>query len=337
MKTILTRPDQTSEYALFPLKYEWAWDSYKLMLANFWTPEEIGTGHDLQDWRTEKLTEAEKHLFLTVFAQVTTFDLLRTADIVKEFLPLTHAPEIVHVLTAQAFQECVHTHSYQYVIESLGLPQDDIYTRYKNVPQLYDRVKLTERLGSFHSETSVHDIFRGLIHTYVVFEGCWFMLNLLGPVQALARRGMMKGTAEQFQYIARDEQSHVALGLHLIRDFVREHPQVMAKETINEVLEDTRIALEMEGAFIHYALPTPIMGYNAEDHIKTAAHYVERWLGRLGIDANFGGEHRFPWVDEMIATKKEKNFFETRVTEYQVGGSLRFDDNDPSSQFESVI
>ena len=329
-------PSQENEYALFPLKYQWAWDSYKIMCSNLWFPEEISMSSDIQDWKTDKLTEEEQHMFLTVFAQLTTFDLLRTADIVQDFLPLVQAPEIVHVMTTQAFQECIHTQSYQTVIEALGLPQDDIYTRYKSVPQLSNRVALTERLGSLDKNTSIPDVFRALVHTYIMFEGVWFNLNLLGPVQSLARRSLMRGTAEQFQYISRDEQSHVALGIHLLRDFIAEHPEVMDSEVIEQVIEDTKEGLRLEDEFIDYALPRGIMGYNALDHKLTARHYTERWLARVGIVHDFEGEHKLPWIDEVVAMKKEKNFFETRVTEYQAGQNLNFSD-DPSDPFASVM
>ena len=325
-KTILKTEDQAPEYALFPLKYEWTWGSYKAMIANFWTPEEISMAPDLQDWNTNKLTEAEQHLFLSVFAQVTTFDLLRTADLGQQLIPHLHAPELIHVLTVQAMQECLHTHSYQHVIETLGLDQQDIYQRYKTVPALANRVTLTEKLGDVDPADPA-GILRSLIHTYCIFEGVWFTMNLLGPVQSLARRGLMRGTAEQFQYIARDEFSHIGIGLNLIRDFIREYPDAWTEMTRTAIVWDTKQALALEDAFIDYALPQPILGYNAEDHKITARHYAERWLGRIGLEVDLGGEHRLGWMDEMVATKKEKNFFETRVTDYQVG-SLKFDDDE---------
>jgi ribonucleoside-diphosphate reductase beta chain len=296
------------------------------MVNNFWTPAEVPMGSDLQDWKTDKLNEAEQHMFLTVFAQLTTFDLLRTSDIVQDFLPLVHAPEITQALTTQAFQECLHTHSYQTVIEVLGLPQDDIYQRYKNVPELANRVALTEQLGGLSTVSSPKEIFRALVHTYVILEGTWFLVNLLGPVQSLARRNLMKGTAQQFQYIARDEFSHTVIGIYLLRDFIKEHPEVMDEESIHAVIADTEQGLRLEEDFIHYALPRPVLGYNAADHISTARHYAALFLGRIGINHDFGGEHKYPWFDEMVATNKEAAFFEVRNTEYQVG-SIQFEES----------
>jgi ribonucleoside-diphosphate reductase beta chain len=137
----------------------------------------------------------------------------------------------------------------------------------------------------------------------------------------------MLKTAEQFQYIARDEQSHVAFGLELIRAFIAEHPDCVDERFRAEVATMAERACDLETQFIERAMPSPMVGYNAEDHALLARHYAERWLARIGITVDLGGAHRMPWIDEMVATKKEKNFFETRVTEYQLG-RLSFDDND---------
>jgi ribonucleoside-diphosphate reductase beta chain len=346
-KTILTTGGP-SDYALHPMRYPFAWTSYKTMLANHWTPEEIGAGNDIEQWRTNQLTRAEQHLYETVFAQLTTFDLLRTTDLVQNLLPIVQAPELVHALTTQAFQECLHTHAYQYLIEAIGLPQDDLYQRYRHVAQLQVRCDMAEQLGDLPTpgalamlnddarfmpdatpelDNAHRDVLVTLIFYYCFFEGVWFLLNLLGPIQALSRRGLMRNTAEQFQYIARDEQSHVAFGLELIRALIAEHPHAWDQATQDRVHRLAQDALALEEQFIDYALPEPILGYNAADHSATARHYAERWLGRIGLTVDLGGEHRLPWIDEMVSHRKEKNFFESRVTEYQLG-TLHWDDNE---------
>jgi len=337
-KTILLNDgvnQSDNEYALFPLKYEWAWSSYQIMKKNFWIPEEVGAGNDLAEWKGGALDEKEQHMFLTVFAQVTTFDLLRTADLTQQLIPMLQAPELIHCLTTQGFQECLHTESYQYTIETLGLDPDDIYQRYRTVPQLAARVSLTEKIGSVFS-SDIEGILRGLIHTYIAFEGVWFTMNLLGPIQSLYRRNLFRGVAEQFQYIVRDEQTHVALGLNLIRDFIREYPKAWTPDLQRQVVDDMHEALKLEDDFIDYALPSPILGYNAKDHKLMSRYYAERWMGRVpGMEnISFGGKNTLPWIDEMVATLKEKNFFETRVTEYQKGISFEDEDEKTPNQLE---
>lgn len=323
MKTILKSENQIADYALFPLKYDWAWIRYKQMLANFWTPEEIQMAPDVLQWNRNELTDAEAQMFLAVFEQVTTFDILRTADITQRLMPKIAAPELIHCLTTQAFQECVHTHSYQYIIESLNLNQDEVYSKYRVVEQMRNRCEFAENISS--GLDTPQAIFRDLVFFYCIFEGVWFLMNLLGPIQSLARRGLMKGSGEIFQYIARDEQVHVGIGVEFIGSFLAEHPGILTHDLKIECLRMAKQALLLEDAFIDYAIPSPVLGYSAKDHKLTARHYAERWLNRVGIGADFGGEHRLPWIDEMVATKKEKNFFETRVMEYQVG-QLTFDD-----------
>jgi ribonucleotide reductase beta subunit family protein with ferritin-like domain len=157
---------------------------------------------------------------------------------------------------------------------------------------------------------------------------------LLGPIQSLARRNLFHGTATQFLYIAKDEQLHVSLGLHLIRDFLSEHPGLLSPALVEQIIMDTEEALRLEDEFIEYALPGPIFGYNAADHKLTARFFAQKYIGRIGIHGDFGGKHMFPWMDEMVSTMKEVSFFERRNIEYQKS-TLTFDD--VGDQFESVM
>ena len=54
-----------------------------------------------------------------------------------------------------------------------------------------------------------------------IFEGCWFY-NGFNPIFALQRRGLMKGTGEQLQYILRDEAMHCAFGLRVVNQLLEE-------------------------------------------------------------------------------------------------------------------
>lgn len=339
-KSILVR-DYDYNYSLLPLKYDWAWTSYKSMLNNLWTPEEKGAADDIRQWRMGELSDQEQHMYLTVFAQLTTFDLMRTADLVQNLIPYISAPEIIQVLTFQAAQEAIHNHAYTYLIESLGLPQDDIYTRYKRVKELRDRCEFTQEVSKLPDielirigdPDAIRQLLKALIFYYCIFEGVWFYLNLLGPVQSLARRRLMLGTATQFQYIARDEQQHVMVGEHLIKGIIKEYPDVtISQDFKNEIEAMVKDALQLEDAFIDCALPSQILGYNTFDHKKTARHYAERWLKRVGFEMSLEGEHKLLWIDEQMSLRKEKNFFETRVTEYKVGADLWGEEDTPNPE-----
>ncbi len=240
-----------------------------------------------------------------------------------------------------------NTRSYRYVIENLGIPLE-IYTRYKTVPEFRARVDmcetisrpLVEILGRVYSgEESLHgmdrpdqqDILRSMIFYFLIFEGTWFWISLLGPIQQLSRRGIFKGAAEQFSYIARDEFSHIGFGIQLIREFMAQYPKCLTKDFLEQIYSDVAYAIDLEEAYIKHCLKDgPILGYSVPEHVATAKYFVNLRLGSVGLAAPFpDAYHAFPWMSEQMELKKETNFFEKRVTEYQASGALSFDDEHP--------
>lgn len=171
-------------------------------------------------------------------------------------------------------------------------------------------------------------ILRSLIFWFMIFEAIWFMLNLKGPVQQLARLGSFKGAAEQFQYIARDEEQHVRFGHKLVWAFMAENPECWTKAFKEEVLSMFYDCIELEADYAQYFLSAgSIIGYRLDDHIETAKFFAGVQCQKLGIPNPYpAASHRFPWMSEQIELKKEKNFFETRVTDYKTGGALDWGD-----------
>ena len=59
--------------------------------------------------------------------------------------------------------------------------------------------------------------------------------------------------------------------------------------------------------------------------VKEYVQYIaDRRFDRLGLPLQYNTESPFPWMAEVIDMPKEKNFFETKVTEYKTGGSLEW-------------
>jgi len=246
---------------------------------------------------------------------------------------------------------CVHTRSYRYVIENLGIPLT-IYDRWREVPAMKERVEMAQEISApllkvmgwmyLNDEPmpqgtwikSKQALLRSMIFWFLIFESVWFMVNLQGPVQQLARLGRFKGAAEQFQYIARDEQSHVGFGQALIKEFMAQYPECLTMGFQDQVSKDVLRALELEREYISYCLKDgPILGYSVEDHVATAKFFANMRLGAVGLHQPFeDAYHAFPWMSEQMELKKEKNFFETRVTDYQAGGALSFDDDTPNEE-----
>lgn len=332
-------------YQLEPFAYPWAWEMSRQQENNSWAPEEVQVGGDVADYKDPTLDPRHKHLFESVMAQLTTFDILRGDEIAETLQPIMQPAEIKHFLKRMAWEEGLHTRSYRFVIENLGIPLE-IYTRYKTVPEFRARVDmcetisrpLVEILGRVYSgEESLHgmdrpdqqDILRSMIFYFLIFEGCWFWMSLLGPIQQLSRLGVFKGAAEQFTYIARDEQAHIGFGIQLIREFMHQYPKCLTEDFLEQIYSDVAYAITLEEAYIKHCLKDgPILGYSVPEHVATAKYFVNLRLGSVGLAAPFpAAYHAFPWMSEAMELRKETNFFEKRVTEYKSSGALEFTDD----------
>lgn len=339
-KRIFTGEDNI--FQLFPLRYKWAWDSYLAMMDNHWTPREIPVAKDVELYRSKySMDDPIKHLFDGVMAQLTTFDIQRGMDIAENLMYKVKAPEIKQALLQQAAQEALHTWSYQYCIENLGMDEGIIYNMYRTIPQMRSRVEYARWMGEkvdfgvieplIEDEPvgyGLEDVIEGIAFWYLGFEGVWFVASLSGPIQGLARHGLFKATAEQFQYILRDETLHVNFGVDLLLSIKQEHPKHWeeSKDKIYSMIEDV---VKLEDGYIDYLIPSPMLHYNAVDHKAYTRYLADRRLQSIGLDPIFGvKDNPMFWIDQMTgALKKEKNFFETRVTEYRGGGALNWDDD----------
>ncbi len=338
-------------YQLEPFAYEWAWAMARAQENNNWAPEEIAVAPDVADYKNPAVDPKFKHLFESVMAQLTTFDIERGDDAAETFLSVFQPAEIRHFFKRLVWEEGLHTRSYRYVIENLGIPLS-IYDTWKTVPAMKERVEMAQKLsepvlqtikrqieGRPYHEMSIAEkqaLLRSLVFWFLIFEGVWFWVSLLGPIQQLSRLGFFKGGAEQFSYIARDESNHIGFGVALIREFMAQYPEALTEELLADIDRDTRRAIELEHGYISYCFKDgPILGYSIPDHVATTKFFANMRLGSVGLPQPFeDAYHAFPWMSEQMELKKEKNFFETRVTEYQAGGALSFDDQEEGSSTE---
>lgn len=335
-------------YQLEPFSYPWAWDMARHQENNNWAPEEIQVGGDVADYQNPTVPDSHRHIFESVMAQLTTFDIERGDDAAETFLQILQPAELKHFLKRLVWDEALHTRSYRYCIENLGIPTsgpNNIYDRWKQVDVMRKRVLLAQKISGplillAYSIATTGDpltirqqkqFLRAAVFWFLIFEGVWFWMNLSGPVQALKRIGVFANTAEQFQYILRDEQQHVLFGVELIRELLRQYPSVIDEDTLAIIHSDIKYAVQLEDEFISYVLSKgSIIGYAEADHHETTRFLANMRIRSVGLPEPFVDPkptHRFPWFSEVLELKKEKNFFETRVTDYQTGGALRFDDD----------
>ncbi|MDF3054255.1 MAG: ribonucleotide-diphosphate reductase subunit beta [Gammaproteobacteria bacterium] len=320
---------------LVPFKYPWAWDKYLSGCANHWMPGEINMAADIKLWKSEDgLTEDERMVIKRNLGFFATADSLVANNLVLAVYRHITNPECRQYLLRQAFEEALHTHAYQHVIQSLGMDEAEVFNMYREVPSVATKaiwaLPYTQSLSdpTFQTGTPENDqrLLRDLIAFYVVFEGIFFYVGFT-QILSLGRRNKMTGTAEQFQYILRDESMHMNFGIDVINQIKIENPNLWTPDFQQEVREMIKVGVELEHQYAVDTMPRGILGLNAQ-MFESYLHYIaNRRLAQIGLAEMYpGAENPFPWMSEVLDLKKEKNFFETRVTEYQTGGALKWDE-----------
>lgn len=320
---------------LVPFKYTWAWDKYLTGCANHWMPNEINMAADVALWKSpDGLTEDERLIIKRNLGFFSTADSLVANNLVLAVYRHITNPECRQYLLRQAFEEALHTHAYQYVIESLGLDEAEVFNMYREIPSVSTKaawaLPYTQSLGdpTFKTGTLEDDqrLLRDLIAFYVVFEGIFFYVGFT-QILSMGRRNKMVGTSEQFQYILRDESMHMNFGIDVINQIKIENPHLWTEEFQQEMIEMIKGGVELEYQYAKDTMPHGILGMNAEMFEEYLHFIANRRLNQIGLADQYpGAENTFPWMSEMMDLKKEKNFFETRVIDYQAGGALSWDD-----------
>ena len=319
---------------LVPFKYDWAWQKYLDGCANHWMPQEVNMTADIALWKSEDgLSDDERTIVKRSLGFFSTADSLVANNLVLAIYRLITNPECRQYLLRQAFEEAIHTHAYQYCIESLGMDEGEIFNMYHEIPTVAEKaswaLKYTKEINDPGFTTGTVDtdktLLKNLIAYYCVLEGIFFYCGFT-QILSMGRRNKMTGTSEQFQYILRDESMHVNFGIDVINQIKLENPHLWDEEmqaaARGMILEGTTL----EVSYARDTMPRGVLGMNANMMEEYLQFIANRRLAQIGLAEQYPGvKNPFPWMSEIMDLKKEKNFFETRVTDYQTGGALTWD------------
>lgn len=323
---------KTDPNKILPMTYLWAREHYKAGVANNWTPEEVSMQKDVEQWKNPAaLSETERRMIMWNLGFFSTAESLTANNIVLAVYNHVTNPECRQYLLRQAYEEAVHTDTFIYCCDSLGLDPEEIYAMYKTVPSIRLKddfvVGLTTSISdsSFSTQGSenIQRFLRDLVGFYVIMEGIFFYAGF-AMMLALKRQGKMVGIGEQFEYIMRDESLHLAFGCDLINQIKAENPAAWTAEFQGEISDLIQKAVVLEQNYAQDACPQGLLGINAKEFKKYVEYVADRRLQRLGLPKIYNRENPFAWMSQTTDLPKEKNFFETRVTEYQTGGSLKW-------------
>jgi ribonucleoside-diphosphate reductase beta chain len=317
---------------LYPIKHQFAWEAYNVGNSNHWLPTEISMQQDVEQWRsTRVLSDDERTALKVVLGFFSTADSLAANNIVLAAYRHITSPECRLYLLRQGYEEAVHTHAYQYIVEALGLDESEIFNMYREIDAIYNKdafvLSFNEGIFNPNFKTGGHAADQKFLENIVVFslimEGIFFYSSF-AVMFGFQRQNKMVGSAEQIQYIMRDESQHLNFGINLVNAIKEEDPSLWTADFQSRLVDLVRQATVLEYTFAQTVFPRGIFGMNAEGFKKYIEHIADRRLVRIGLPAQYGSPNPFPWMSEAVDLSKEKNFFETRVTEYKTGGALEW-------------
>lgn len=317
---------------LYPMRHTFAWDAYNVGNANHWLPTEISMQRDIEQWKSlDALTADERIAFETVLGFFTTADSIAANNVVLALYKHITSPECRLYLLRQGYEEAIHTHAYQYIVQSLGMDEARIFNMYRDVEAIYNKDNLVLSLNegifdpAFKTGTFENDqkFLENLCVFSLILEGIFFYSSF-AVMFGFQRQNKLTGSAEQIQYIMRDESQHLNFGISMINSIKQEQPELWTSEFQQRIIDLVKRAVKLEYTFATEVFPRGIFGMNAEGFKQYIEHIADRRLERVGLSPQYNVENPFPWMSEAVDLNKEKNFFETRVTEYKTGGTLNW-------------
>jgi ribonucleoside-diphosphate reductase beta chain len=320
---------------LRPSIYPWAYDLFLKGQANNWVPNEVQMSKDIEQWKAKDvLTDDERLLLKRCLGFFAGSESLVANNLLLGIFRVVSDAECRQYIIRQTYEEAVHNQTIAYISDSLGLDVQEIYEAYKLIPSIKAKddflMSITSDMGRPGFDVTTpegkREAIRNLISFYVICEGIFFYSGF-AMLLSFGRQGKMPGIAEQIQYSIRDESNHVLFGISLISTIIEQEPEIWNEEFQNETVEHVRKATELEIAYAKDVLPRGVLGLNAEMFIEYMQFIANRRLGMLWLPTLFtASKNPFMWMTETIDLGKQKNFFETRVTEYSIGIRDDFDD-----------
>src|ERR1700720_2743575 len=321
---------RSPELNLLPLKYHEAYRIYKRMKANHWEPDVIDMTKDCATWNSTKLNARERWIIEMGVGYFSAAEGIVGDSVLHVIEDNLTAAELKHASLRQIAEESIHMDSLLHIISSLNIDLDEVTARFSDIPSVRKKNAFIMRempelkMGIDLTKTVNKQKFaKAIFGITQVLEGTQFYA-LFAMILSLHRQNKMTGIGQMFQYTLRDESNHIALGRYILTQLIEENPDLWTEEFRQELIQFMREGVELEKEFVRDCLPEDMVGLRQADLLEYVDFNADRRLTSLDLPALSSVKvNPFPWLDEVIFLRKEKNFFETRVTEYQTSGSVK--------------
>jgi ribonucleoside-diphosphate reductase beta chain len=322
---------ETMTFNLLPLRYGWAYELYRTMKANHWEPEDVPMARDVEQWRGDGviLSDIDRWIVRMGIGYFSAAEGIVGDNVIHVVRELVTASELKLVLGRHAHEENIHADSLLYMISSLGIDPHECEAMFDGIPTIVAKNAFVTGVShALRRDLDMDDLDarRLLARNVFVFgqcmEGTQFY-GLFGMILSLYRQGKLPGIGTMFRYTLRDESNHIELFRRLLRELVSESPDLWTPAFREELRELMRDAVALERAFIADCLPVEAVGLSREDFCGYIDYIADRRLEGAGLEPLHGAvENPLPWLAELMDVRREQNFFEGRVTEYQKASAL---------------
>jgi ribonucleoside-diphosphate reductase beta chain len=321
---------ETMTFNLLPLRYGWAYELYRTMKANHWEPEDVQMAKDIEQWRSRTaLSDIDRWIVRMGIGYFSAAEGIVGDNVIHVVRELVTASELKLVLGRHAHEENIHADSLLYMIASLGIDPHECEAMFEDVPTIAAKNAFVTLLSrELRRDLDIDDpaAKRLLAKNIFVFgqcmEGTQFY-GLFGMILSLYRQGKLPGIGTMFRYTLRDESNHIELFRRLLLELSLENPEIWDAGLREELRELMREAVRLEQAFIADCLPVEGVGLSREEFSQYIDYIADRRLEGVGLEPLSPGiGNPLPWLAELMDIRKEQNFFEGRVTEYQKASAL---------------
>jgi ribonucleoside-diphosphate reductase beta chain len=326
--------DPGLDLTLRPMRYPHFFDRYKDAIKNTWTVEEVDLHSDLAD--LARLTPAERHLVSRLVAFFATGDTIVANNLVLNLYQHVNSPEGRLYLSRQLFEEAVHVQFYLNLLDTYIPDEPERYAAFaavENIPSIRRKAEFCFRwIDSVFAlrELRTREDRRAFLLNLICFAACiegLFFYGAFAYVYYLRSRGLLHGLASGTNWVFRDESMHMAFAFDVVATVRAEEPDLFDDKLTAEVRDMLTEAVECEVQFAADLLEQGISGLSLPDMREYLQHVADRRLAQLGLDPVYGSRNPFAFM-ELQDVQELSNFFERRVSAYQVGvaGTVSFDD-----------
>lgn len=318
---------------LRPMKYPVFFEMYKSAIKNTWTVEEVDFSHDVTDLKN-KLTPSEKHMIDRLVAFFATGDSIVSNNLVLNLYKHVNSPEARVYLSRQLFEEALHVEFYLTLLDTY-IPEpaerEKAFAAVDNIPSIKKKADFM-----FKWMNSIHDLDkldtqekkRQFIMNVVCFASCvegLFFFAAFAYVYFLRSKGLLNGLAGGTNWVFRDESMHIAAAMEVIKTARAEDPTLFTPKMESDIVDMLKEAIECEMSFAQDLLDLGVAGLSVNGMRQYLQCVADQRLANLGLKPVFGSKNPFSFM-ELQDVQELANFFERRVSAYQVGvtGAVAF-------------